>query len=363
MTVSKERIAAPRRSQNSDVMATVRTYGAQVEPELKRILSARAKGERAKLYGMLRYFFGFLEADLAHAARKGGKRLRPAVCLLIAEGYGVRRKALTAAAAIELFHNFTLVHDDVEDRDESRHGRPTVWKVWGVNHAINAGDVLLIHIAQVCTRIAQGGRAGRELTDALLRAFVETGEGQYLDIELSQLPVGSRGVNEASYLTMIQKKTAELIAICAEVAGIAASRNARERALLRSYGLSLGMAFQLADDYASVWATSTETRKDAQSDIRERKRALPFVVAYARLRGRARKRLRALYERPRQLSRAEVREVLDLINTTDARAYVERRIRAYADTARASAAKLSLPQKTRRILADIVDTLVMQTEA
>ena len=137
-----------------------------VDQRLKKILKARTHGPAAEMYSMLAYFLGFLDEHLKPASGSG-KRLRPGLCLLIAEGYGARTKAFNAALAIELFHNFTLIHDDVEDRDEVRRNRPTVWKLWGINHAINSGDAQSLLVSELALQ------AGEKIAPVLMKAFIE----------------------------------------------------------------------------------------------------------------------------------------------------------------------------------------------
>ena len=325
--------------------------------ELAASLETYTHGDAGRMYDMLRYFMGYLNEDFSPTTGESGKRFRPSLCLFIADAYGARMQALEAAVAIELFHNFTLVHDDVEDRDEYRRNKPTVWKLWGINHAINAGDAQSLLASEWAMRAAWHPDVGPRISHALSEAFIEVIEGQYLDFELALAAIDSPAVTEETYFKMIEKKSGVLVRIAAEAAGIAAGKE-DERARLREFGVSLGMAYQMADDYRSVWATQVETGKDTHSDIREHKRTLPFLVAYAEATGPARDRLKALYSLDRQLTDAEVAEAGTLIDTTGARAKVGVAVRDYADRARNAVAGLALPQETRDILEGIVDMLV-----
>ena len=328
-----------------------------LDDALKKVFEKRAHGEAAPMYGMLRYFMGFLDEKFRPEKQgAGGKRFRPALCLFIAEAYGAREKAIDAALAIELFHNFTLIHDDVEDKDVVRRNRPTVWKLWGVNHAINSGDTLSLMASELAVK------SGPILGQKLLTAFQEVIEGQYLDFELADQPLGSDIVTEKSALLMDAKKTGALIAAAAEVAGIAGGQTAEECANLHEYGMAVGMVFQLADDYRSVWDTKKETGKDSHSDIREHKRTLPFFAAHKELRGAAKKRFEELYSLTRQLSEAEIAEALVLIGETLARAHVLAKIKSYAAEAQAVVEKLSVPDETKSILIGLVDMLVPHGE-
>lgn len=299
----------------------------------KQLVAAAAYGS-APLRGMLRYALG------------NGKRLRPSLCLLLAQGYGAKRKALDAALAIEMFHNFTLVHDDIADHDEVRRGKPTLWKRFGTDHALNAGDVLSL------LSIQRALACGPALSTMLLAAFLEVCEGQELDFTLGQMPLPK--ASQKMYSDMTEKKTAALIGAACEAAGIAAAAPAAERKKLRAFGRALGIAYQIADDYASVWSTIALTRKDSFSDIREKKRTLPILIAYHRSSPNARKRLEKLYALPQQLSAKEIKEVRTLIDRADAQAQVLREIERYTKKATALAQALSVSQKTRNELLSFV---------
>lgn len=329
---------------------------ALVDAEIFRTFEERAKGHEAKIYHMLQYFMGYRDESFARTEEGGGKRFRPSLCLFIANAYGARERALEAAVAIELFHNFTLLHDDVEDRDEYRRGKPTVWKLWGVNHAINSGDIQSLIVAQWAARA--GAKAGKRMSDALLGSFIEVWEGQFLDFELADNALDSGTVNEETYLRMVEKKSGVLVRIAAEAAGIAAGKGEAELALLREYGKNLGMAFQVADDYRSIWSSVEVTGKDTHSDIREHKRTLPFLAAYAQLQDDAKKRLAGLYSLPRQLTEAEINNALSLINATGANAATRAKVRDYSAKARAAAGALTVNQDARAVLIDIIDRLV-----
>lgn len=338
-------------------LAALQAMGSIVDAELSSLLSAQANGTTARMYDMLRYFMGYLTEDFSQESAGSGKRFRPALSLILADAYGARPQALEAALALELFHNFTLIHDDVEDRDEYRRNKPTVWKLWGINHAINSGDAQALLASKWALRAARHPTVGPELATMLLDAFSEVIEGQYLDFELADAPIDSPAVCEEGYLRMIEKKSGVLVRAAAETAGLAAGKE-DERALLCEFGLYLGTAYQIADDYRSIWATQIETGKDSYSDIREHKRTLPFLCAYAESVGAPHDRLKILYSLQRQLSSDEIVEAREIINGTDAQVKVSALIRSHAERAKGAAAGLSLPDAARALLMGIVDALV-----
>jgi geranylgeranyl diphosphate synthase type I len=345
----------------SDVI--LRKASAAIDMEIAHSFAGRAKGPTARMYGMLGYFMGYVDEHLKPVRRHSGKRFRSGMCLIIADAYKARARAFDAAVAIELFHNFTLIHDDVEDRDETRRGKPTVWKLWGINDAINSGDAQNLLVAERIARAALVPKVGAKLSKALTDTFIEVIEGQHLDFEMATAPIGSRLVSEERYILMTGKKTGALVRIAAEAAGIAAGKNAKELTNLRRFSNSLGTAFQMADDYHSVWSTTAETGKDPQSDIREHKRTLPFLYAYAHVSGKKKSRLKELYSLPDQLTAAQIQEALDIINSTDARAYVLDHITTYISDARKVAQKLTVPDKTKAFLLGLIDLLVPEVNA
>ncbi len=207
-----------------------------------RYVQTQKKNDTEKLYAMLEYFLGYRnESGKRLTKPHTGKRLRPSLCLLVASLYGVEHKVTDAALALELFHHFTLIHDDIEDNDVTRRGRPTVWKLWGINHGINAGDLQALLAYEVSTR---AGSENPQITTLLIETFKEVIEGQYLDFEMSQV----RSNFETRYRAMCEKKTAALFGCACELAGIAAKRGKKECAQLRTFGRSLGFLFQIQDD-------------------------------------------------------------------------------------------------------------------
>ena len=287
----------------------------RIEKELKKVLG--------KVKGPMREMLGY-------AFKSGGKRLRPALCLLLADAYGVRKAASNAAIAIELFHNFTLIHDDIEDGDETRRNKPTLWKKYGVPKAINAGDALNI---MACEMTASN--AAKEI---LFAAFTEVIEGQHLDFELAE----GRGTIQTC-MKMTEKKTGALFGAAAEVAGVSTGQTKNECVQLRRFGRSLGIAFQLADDYRSIWSSKKETGKDAQSDIREHKRTLPFFLARTTA-------LEKLYASKRSLSKREISSALSIFNAGNARKATRRAIERHAQNAVHALMKTKLRSHERDIL-------------
>lgn len=270
------------------------------------------------LYGMLRYHLGWADTTFQPTTSKAGKRLRPVFLLLACEAQGGDwQQALPAAAAIELLHNFTLIHDDIEDRDRTRRGRPTLWAVWGEPQAINAGDALFtlayrslfaLQTAQVSPEIVLC--AVNRYTDAILHIT----EGQHLDLSFE----AESEVDEATYLTMIQGKTAALLGLACELGGILAGASEARRAALREFGVELGMAFQMQDDLLGLWGNPAQTGKPVGSDLRNRKKTLPILHGMARS-----AEFVALLTTTSAIDDADITRGLTLLEAVGSREYVQ----------------------------------------
>lgn len=251
-------------------------------PRLEEEMQAAVTGEEPALdayYGMLRYHLGWADADFQPQRLPAGKRLRPILCLLACqEAGGDPVQALPAAAALELLHNFSLIHDDVEDGDEVRRHRPTVWKLWGVPQAINAGDALFSISFATMQRVARRGVEPRRVL-AALETFTDMcialTQGQHLDISFEQ----RSAVSVSEYLRMIQGKTAALIGAAAAIGGQLAGAADPTVDALRRFGRALGLAFQIQDDILGIWGDPAQTGKAAGNDILRRKKSLPLLYA------------------------------------------------------------------------------------
>ncbi len=223
---------------------------------------------------MIRYHFGY---D-APARMRTGKRLRPQLLLRTALEEGGRLEcAMDAAVAIEILHNYSLVHDDIEDGDELRHGKTTIWAQFGVPHGINAGDALcaisyltLLHEEAVVPT----GRVV-EMLHVLHEANLRMCEGQGLDIEFETKPI----VSMPQYLEMIAGKTGALFAASCQLGALAAGADTQRAGRYAAFGRAYGLAFQIRDDALGTWGTTDVTGKPSGADIARRKWGFPVVWA------------------------------------------------------------------------------------
>lgn len=261
----------------TDLQARLIRYSTLVRAEIERAL--RSAPALRPFYGMMAYHIGLQDRHFEQIPARSGKSLRPSLCLLLAEGLGAdASECAPLAAGIELLHNFSLVHDDIEDRSETRRGRPTVWSIWGEAQGINTGDGLfsLAHQLWLSTPVAERDPAALiEMLRSLERAILALCEGQFLDIGGE----GNLTLTSEDYLAMIARKTASLIGESAWVGCRAATADPAVLTSARTFGTELGLAFQIRDDLLGIWGDEDTTGKSASSDIATRKMTLPVILA------------------------------------------------------------------------------------
>lgn len=306
-------------------MTTTGRFGpriAAIDQEIREVL-AQVEPALQPFYGMMLYHLGL------DAQRPGsGKRMRPLTCVLVYEalaGAAPSAGVLPAAAALELLHNFTLIHDDIEDQDPTRHHRPTVWSVWGVPQAINTGDGMYAASRLAVQRLRERGfPADRILDFASLidQACVRVCEGQFLDISFES----RTDVTVDRYRSMAAKKTGALIAACAEGAAVLATDDPQVRKSLARFGDAFGQAFQAYDDLLGVWATTERTGKIEMNDLMKRKKTLPVVMAFEKGSPRAKAELAALFGQPAPLPAETVERIRELLDELGTREQLEREI-------------------------------------
>ncbi|MBA9005045.1 family 2 encapsulin nanocompartment cargo protein polyprenyl transferase [Thermomonospora cellulosilytica] len=261
------------------------------------------------------WHFGWWDEHGRPAGADPGKALRPALALLSAQAAGgAAEAALPAAVAVELVHNFSLLHDDVMDGDDTRRHRPTAWRVFGVSPAILAGDALLALAGDV---LAVPGNPDLTGTQRMLAGTVQ----QLVAGQLADLVMEERhDVTVRECLGMAEGKTAALLA-CSCALGAAFAGADRDRAeALRGFGARLGLAFQIADDLLGIWGDPAVTGKPVHADLRNRKKSLPVVVAL-RSETTAGRELVDLYRRPAPLTEPEVRHAVELLERSGAPAW------------------------------------------
>jgi len=283
----------------------------------------------AGVYEMCRYHLGL------DGSGSSGKRMRPLLGLLAYSSItGDHRRALPGAAAVELGHNFSLVHDDIEDGDRERRHRPTVWAVHGIPQAINTGDMLFSLSRMALHRLTDLGFRDRTVL-RLMRLYDETCvalcEGQYLDIWMAE---HDNGLSVELYFDMIGRKTAALISASIEAGAILATDDETVIDRYRAFGWDLGIAFQLNDDLLGIWGPELTTGKEA-SDVPRKKKTLPVIYAFEHAERGDRERMVGLYANGR-LNGDQTAEIVEILERTGAREYTRDRAREHRDRALAA---------------------------
>jgi geranylgeranyl diphosphate synthase type II len=215
-----------------------------------------------------------LYEPITYILRLGGKRLRPVLVLMATEVFGMDyKKALDAALAIEVFHNFSLVHDDIMDDAPLRRGNETVHEKWDLNTGILSGDAMLISAYQLFENYE--GETFRSLAKLFSKTAIEVCEGQQYDVDFETRD----DVTQAEYLKMIEYKTAVLVAAALKMGGIVAKASIEDQNSMYEFGRNLGIAFQLQDDYLDAFGDPKTFGKQVGGDIIENKKTFLYLKA------------------------------------------------------------------------------------
>lgn len=322
---------------------------------LRAIVPALNAG--SPFFGQLHYHLGWANEAFEPDHFEGGKRIRPVFCLIACElTAGTFQPALAAAAAVELLHQFSLIHDDIEDGDETRHHRPTLWKLVGQPQAINAGDALFALAQLALLRSTQAGTSAETVLRAQIR-FNETAlalcKGQFLDMNFET----REWVSPEEYIEMIRGKTAALLAFAGELGALMGGADEDLQRNLFVLGESLGLAFQMRDDLLGLWGDPDRTGKPVGADIRAKKKSLPVTFALTR---DSTGELRALYRGALE-SDAEITRARFLIEQSGAREEVEALASRYEAEALTILENLDAPESRLVPLRQLADQLAART--
>lgn len=246
-----------------------------IETELQKQVSRLDSPRTKPFHEMLTYHMGWTGDGAGPEAT--GKRIRPLLVLLCASACGADWKsALPAAAAIELVHNFSLVHDDIQDNSPKRRGRDTAWVKWGAPMAINVGDALFVMSSQAIVDLKSSYPAETVMkaSEILHNTCLDLTRGQYLDMSYEER--NDLGVED--YWHMISGKTSALIAACCHIGALLGGADEEKQEVYRSFGHYLGLAFQVQDDILGIWGDENVTGKSVASDLVEGKNSLPVLA-------------------------------------------------------------------------------------
>ncbi len=310
--------------------------------KIDAFLLSRLKGKPVDLYKAASYLI-----------EHGGKRLRPYLVLKSCELLGGSvKQAIPAAAAIEMVHNFTLVHDDIMDNDEVRHGVPTVHVKFGIPIGILAGDLLFSKAFETISGFAAPKEVSLSLISTLSRACSDVCEGQVLDISMAQSKVIP---TELQYIEMIEKKTSSLFVASCAMGALSANTTKLDVNRLSTYGKNLGISFQIIDDLIGVIGDPKVTKKPVGNDIREGKKSLPILLAIKLAEGKEKKTILDAFGNS-SASKKEVEKAVEVISSLGIEETIRRKASHHMNMASAAISKYD--NSARKDLLSLLDFVV-----
>ena len=305
--------------------ASERRVSALVEryvPAVKERIRASLPDAPGGIFGILRYHLGWQDSDGQPVNEDSGKGLRPVLVLASCEmAGGCWRDALPAAAALELIHNFSLLHDDIQDGDATRRGRPTAWTVYGARPALAAGNAMRVVADRTLLALSEAGappETAAAAAAALTTRYLEMIEGQYLDLSFEE----SDEVTTDDYLDMVSRKTGALIDCAMRLGSLVATDDLNAAAAFGKCGRELGLAFQVRDDLLGIWGDPAATGKPVGADIKRKKKSMPIVHLFQQADGREREWLRNAYA-ANEVAGDDVERVLEMLADLGTREFVQ----------------------------------------
>ncbi len=290
---------------------------------VQHALRDRLAGSPVPIGTMLRYHMGWESAEGEAQEFAAGKRLRPALCLFTCEAVGGGiEDALPAAVALELIHNFSLIHDDIQDQDLERHGRGTVWTIWGKPSGVVAGNALRTVADATLYQLRGSGAstaAAIEVVQTLTTRCLELVEGQRMDLNFES----RRDVGPDEYLDMVSRKTGALVEAAMHMGALLGSASPTQVARLATCGRLLGLTFQARDDVLGIWGDPVLLGKATGADIRRRKKSLPVVFGFSSATGAERERLDRLYDSDEEMDESAVADVMSILDRVGAESYAQ----------------------------------------
>lgn len=313
----------------SDINTILKKYVTEIEQTIKDALEPAPPF----IHGVVSHHFGWVDENFEPANFEKGKMLRPTMCLLVYEALtGSHKNALPVAAAIEIIHNFTLIHDDIEDGDKTRRGRSTAWAVWGQPLAINVGDylyTLAFHtVANLNPAIFPVERI-LKVQQLITQSCLILTMGQDLDLRFEQMP----DVSTAMYLDMVYKKTGALLEAAILSGAVLGTSDTDAINNYQQFARNIGIAFQVRDDILGIWGDSARTGKSANNDLRRKKKTLPVLYTLNKVTGTDKARLKQLYAGPDPLSDEQIEFARECLTWADAYRYAQGKADTYIENA------------------------------
>lgn len=291
-----------------------------------------------------------LYEPVKHIMSIPGKRIRPMLCLMACELFGGNSKdALYASFAMEVFHNFTLVHDDIMDKADVRRGHPTVHKVFGINAGILAGDAMLSYAyTYLCKSPVH---CLPDLLELFNKTSIEIYEGQQMDVDFET----RNDVSESEYIKMIEYKTSVLLACSLAAGAIIAGASKEDQHRIYTFGLNLGLSFQINDDWLDTYGEAAKVGKRIGGDILNNKKTFLWINAFQLANDADKKRLLELMHEPNE--EEKIQRVIEIYNTYQIASYTKNKIQQYYNTSIENLESISVPNDKRNILFKLAETI------
>ncbi|MDR0711333.1 MAG: polyprenyl synthetase family protein [Prevotellaceae bacterium] len=294
---------------------------------------------------------------MRYALLSGGKHIRPTLLLMCADLFlqKIEEAHLNVSLGVELFHCFTLVHDDIMDRSDLRRGLPTVVSKWGANTAILSGDAMLIEAYKLICSAANSANSNA-LLHTFNRAATEVCEGQQLDVDFELLST----ITEEQYFVMVGKKTAALLAASAAMGAIAANAAATDVQLLYDFAYKLGLAFQLQDDYLDVYSDAAEFGKTTGGDVVAGKKTFLFVGTAAALQGKDRSEFLQLMQNSCLPAAEKIKQAKNFYAKANVVQQLKNKENTLFNAAMQNLTLVSVPQKQKKHLENLALKLLQR---
>ena len=294
-----------------------------------------------------------LYTPIGYMMQLGGKRIRPILCIMGNQLFEPNEQpTLNAALAIEIFHNFTLVHDDIMDEAPIRRGQPTIQHKYGLNTAILSGDLMMIWAYQYLEKV--GTQYLLDVFTLFNKTAAQVCDGQQWDMDFEE----RQDVTIPEYITMIEHKTAVLLAASLKMGAIIGNATKEEAEDLYKFGKNIGIAFQLQDDYLDAYANAEKFGKKVGGDIAQNKKTFLLLKALAKANPTQHTELQKLITTKPTNETEKIQAVLSIYNDLDIKEETRQQMKSYHDKALKALSNIQAPQEKKQPLLDIVDLLM-----
>ncbi len=308
---------------------------------------------------LLKYHLGWVdqEGNMSQTASSQGKALRPTLCMFACDALnGDISGAVLGAAALELIHNFSLIHDDIQDQDIERRHQSTVWSIWGVPKALVAGDAMQAVGDLTALMTIESGvpvNVVLKVSEILTESYLEMIEGQCLDLQFET----RTDISAEDYLGMVGRKTGALLRSSVHIGALIATDNTDITDAFSEFGSHIGRAFQIRDDYLGIWGDASETGKSNDNDIRRRKKSFPVVYGFEHASGSAKEELISIYNKEID-NDDDVAKVMTILEDVGAPQYSGHITEKSAELALSSISEIDLPHWVDQEIGDLINFLV-----